>query len=283
MVFFAAGIAAQAAIMLPLLVVPDVEYGKNITSGRYETLFRVCSGLASVYNCAALFFCYRLLHPLSGAALREESYEKARIYTLVTTAYSAFLLVIWLFSDVIFALSQYLPYRSWNFQESVIDFLWLAAAGTVFLQTFMYMSYPELFHVPLVPEPELQAKALPKEELDDLKAKLDRFMRSGKPYLNARLTIEDLAEAMHLNTPTLSGLINEGYGKNFFDYINEYRIEEFIRLSGNDKYKNYTFLAVAFEAGFNSKTTFNRVFKKHTGKTPREYFGLPKDAQTAEV
>ena len=61
-------------------------------------------------------------------------------------------------------------------------------------------------------------------------------------------------------------------GVNFFDFINGYRIEEFKKLVRDPRYKNQTFLAIAFEVGFNSKTAFNRSFKKMTNQTPRDYF-----------
>ena len=104
-------------------------------------------------------------------------------------------------------------------------------------------------------------------------------MKKEKPFLNSKLTLQDLAEMLHVNIHTLSRVINEGYRKNFFDFINEYRIEEFKRLVNIDQYKNYTFLAIAMEVGFSSKTTFNRSFKKSTGKTPREYFHIEQESQ----
>jgi len=59
--------------------------------------------------------------------------------------------------------------------------------------------------------------------------------------------------------------------KSFYDVINSYRVEEAKRLLLDEKNRNYTILSVGFEAGFNSKTTFNPVFKKFTGVTPTEY------------
>ncbi|MFA8436978.1 MAG: helix-turn-helix domain-containing protein, partial [Marinifilaceae bacterium] len=66
-------------------------------------------------------------------------------------------------------------------------------------------------------------------------------------------------------------IINQGHGLNFNDYINQFRVEEFKRLLQDPQFSKETLLAVAFEAGFNSKTTFNTAFKKFTGMTPSEY------------
>lgn len=102
--------------------------------------------------------------------------------------------------------------------------------------------------------------------------KLISFMVESKPYLDSNLNLSVLAEQLGFKSHFLSQLINQKAGKNFFDFVNEYRIDEFkkrIRQPGN---QNYTLLSIAYECGFNSKTTFNRVFKNHSGYTPSEFF-----------
>jgi AraC-like DNA-binding protein len=84
------------------------------------------------------------------------------------------------------------------------------------------------------------------------------------------LTLPELAARVGTNTSVLSRVINTGFGQNFNDYINEYRIREAERKLRDPRYRNYTLLAIALESGFNSKSTFNRVFKKLRGTTPRE-------------
>ena len=70
----------------------------------------------------------------------------------------------------------------------------------------------------------------------------------------------------------LSQIINELEGKNFYEFVNQYRIEEFKRLVSFPKNHQFTLLSLAFECGFNSKSSFNRYFKKSTGQTPSQYF-----------
>ena len=72
-------------------------------------------------------------------------------------------------------------------------------------------------------------------------------------------------------TYLVSQAINEGLKRNFYDLINGYRVEEAKQLLVDSKNMNFTILSIGFEAGFNSKTTFNTVFKKFTGSTPTEY------------
>ena len=69
----------------------------------------------------------------------------------------------------------------------------------------------------------------------------------------------------------LSQIINDSLQKNFFDFINFYRIEESKNYLSDSKYKKLNILEVLYEVGFNSKSTFNKVFKEHTGLTPTEY------------
>ena len=96
-------------------------------------------------------------------------------------------------------------------------------------------------------------------------------MRKEKPYLDPELTLRDLARILGMNTTHLSQTINKGFGKNFNDFINEYRIEMVKKKLLSGERSNATLLELAFESGFNSKATFNRSFKKFTGKSPREF------------
>ena len=75
-----------------------------------------------------------------------------------------------------------------------------------------------------------------------------------------------------VNNPEVARLLNEKIGMNFFEYVNYFRIREFIELAKMDRAKNLTFFGIAQEAGFNSKTTFNKSFKKIMGTSPSEYF-----------
>jgi AraC-like DNA-binding protein len=82
----------------------------------------------------------------------------------------------------------------------------------------------------------------------------------------------DLADLLGVNNPEIARLLNESIGMNFFEYVNYYRIREFLELAKTEKAKTLTFFGLAQEAGFNSKTTFNKSFKKIMGSSPREYF-----------
>ena len=104
-----------------------------------------------------------------------------------------------------------------------------------------------------------------------LKTDLKDRMVNEKPYLDPKLNLSDMAEMIHCSPGQLSQLLNEHIGKNFYDYVNEYRLQYFRELNRDPKNKQYTVLSLAYESGFNSKTTFNNFFKKTMGVTPSEY------------
>jgi AraC-like DNA-binding protein len=115
-----------------------------------------------------------------------------------------------------------------------------------------------------------------KQHADNLEA----LMNAEKPYRDPELSLSKLALHLNLSTNQLSQIINQYYQKNFYDFINSYRVEEVKQRIVNGDVKHTTLLGIALDAGFNSKATFNRFFKKYTGKTPSEFLkGLDSSAQ----
>jgi AraC-like DNA-binding protein len=104
-----------------------------------------------------------------------------------------------------------------------------------------------------------------------LKDTLNRLMQYEKVYLDNELSLPQLAEKMAISPQDLSYLINEAYGENFFSFINRHRVEEVKRLLLTEKYDQFNILGIAYQAGFNSKTTFNAAFKKQVGQSPSDF------------
>ncbi len=100
---------------------------------------------------------------------------------------------------------------------------------------------------------------------------LQQHMKTRKPYLEPELTLEQLATQLSIRPKILSQVINESLNQNFFDFVNRYRIEDAKQLLTNPEDKKITVLEVLYEVGFNSKSSFNTLFKKHTGLTPSEF------------
>ena len=135
----------------------------------------------------------------------------------------------------------------------------------------IFKSFPDLEFQSL----ELNIQAPPPglkngNRFPELKQKLLQFMETNKPYLKSDLKISELADSLSVPYYQLSQLINDEFLVNFYDFINKYRVEEAKKLLIKDTH-NFKILAIAYEVGFNSKATFNRVFKKFTDLTPSEF------------
>jgi AraC-like DNA-binding protein len=113
--------------------------------------------------------------------------------------------------------------------------------------------------------------SLTEAQAEDYRRQLLDYMRTAKPYLEPRITIGELAQRLDVPANELSRVINEQLGQNFFDFINGYRVAEFKNLLAEPANRHLTLLSLAHEAGFNSKSSFNAIFKKSTGLTPSEY------------
>ncbi|MCU0374217.1 MAG: helix-turn-helix domain-containing protein [Chitinophagaceae bacterium] len=111
------------------------------------------------------------------------------------------------------------------------------------------------------PDPELQAW---KNRI--LEAVVGRHL-----YEDPDLTLVQLAQQLATNPSQLSKAINQGFGKNFNDFINQYRVESLLEKLRRGEHRQQTLLALAYDAGFNSKATFNRAFQRHTGHSPSEW------------
>ncbi|MEN8122010.1 MAG: helix-turn-helix domain-containing protein [Bacteroidota bacterium] len=116
-----------------------------------------------------------------------------------------------------------------------------------------------------------QRSALKQIEAKEYLEKLLDYFENERPYLKGKLNIKEVAESMNVSVNHLSQLINEQLSKNFYDFVNEYRVQEVKSRLANPKHGKLTLLAIAYDSGFNSKSSFNSIFKKHTGFTPSQY------------
>lgn len=101
--------------------------------------------------------------------------------------------------------------------------------------------------------------------------KLDNLMKEKRPYLNPDLNLSKLAELLEMKSKILSQKINQNYDRNFYDLINFYRVEAFKNYVKSNSSEKFSLLGIAYECGFNSKSTFNLVFKNNTQLTPSQY------------
>lgn len=102
-------------------------------------------------------------------------------------------------------------------------------------------------------------------------AKINSLFEVDDLYKDAGLTLTDVAGRLQTNRNIVSSVINQEFQMNFNDFVNKKRVEAIITRLGNMEHKNSTLLGIALDCGFNSKATFNRAFKKHTGSTPKQF------------
>ncbi len=210
-----------------------------------------------------LFYILRLIRNFKAKALEElsntEYIDPAWLRIFLFTFLAVFLLLIGMMVIAIHRLNT-------NYFNTIVS--------VVFAFAVYILGYKGLFQQTMLPanaEPQ-KKKVTPEIKVDEqLLNKLLDFMNRQKPWHDPELTLTSLARQVEISRNLLSELINSGTGGNFYDFVNKYRVEEIKQLMANPKFKDFTLLAIALEAGFSSKSTFNSIFKKFTGITPSTY------------
>lgn len=173
------------------------------------------------------------------------------------------------------------------FDEDQNIYLWVFGIGLlIFLSILLLLVHnPKILYgyilvsigekykrVELIDKKELTPSARKNSDTElEMVSCIQNYMIHEKPFLNSAYRVMDLASSFQIPIHQCSGLINKHIGKNFNDWVNNYRIEHFIKTYPL-KSQKITIDAIAFESGFMSMTTFYRAFKKETGKMPLQYF-----------
>ena len=167
---------------------------------------------------------------------------------------------------------------SFNFNTDLVFFVLIIAF--IFYLGYSGIRYKNIFADNLdlnhrIYEPratrEYERSGLKPEVASRYHQNLLELMKTSKPHLEPKLTLSNLADELEISVNHLSQVINQYEGKNFFDFVNSFRVEEFKKRALDPANQNYSILAIALDSGFNSKSSFNQVFKKITGKTPSQY------------
>lgn len=167
---------------------------------------------------------------------------------------------------VLVSIYLYILFQSDVYERS-LDYIYVVPIGL-----FIYAMSYKLSNQNWAPVKEVSKykdSSLKPEEQSQYARQLDQLMTTEKPYLKNDLRLKDMATFLGMSHHHVSQLINEHYGCSFFDFINKHRVKEAEKLMVEFPKKNL--LQIAFDAGFNNKTSFNNAFKKFNGKTPSEY------------
>ncbi|HVG41897.1 MAG TPA: helix-turn-helix domain-containing protein [Chitinophagaceae bacterium] len=266
--------------MLPFYTMPASEklnFMKGLTNGKSikipadQLVFMTLHVLQTV---GYIFVAYKLIRKKeeefkhsSADVLVVKKLEWLNTFNLCFSAYFLLYLILVILLTVI---------NSYHVQLDYI--MLLITSGSMYAIGYAAIQSPEVFQaMPELPLQQLETdveaeKQLPRNgsKHSELKDKLLLYMEANKPYLKSDLKISELADLLSVPSYQLSQVINDEFLVSFYDFINKYRVEEAKKLLVEDS-RNYKILAIAYEVGFNSKATFNRVFKKFTDMTPSEF------------
>jgi len=166
----------------------------------------------------------------------------------------------------------------WGFQYwlNYISYhtLWLCLAGFTYLMGISMLLRPELYRTlqqAISQKISPQRERLNKTQREQLATKLDTLMGTEALFRQGDLTQKVLAEALDTSVHNLSWILNQHYEKTFSEYLNQLRLDDFIARVAQGEHRQKTLLALALEAGFSSKSTFNRVFKERYQCSPSQY------------
>ncbi|MBU2904702.1 helix-turn-helix domain-containing protein [Arenibacter algicola] len=133
---------------------------------------------------------------------------------------------------------------------------------------FQTLDLPEFI---LEPKSPVASSPFDSGQIEHYSEVLELLMHQEKLFIDPELNLKQLAANVGLHPNKLSWLLNNHFGKNFNDFINQFRIKEFQQMAIDPANKNLTLLGLAYDSGFNSKTVFNTFFKKETGMTPKQW------------
>ena len=167
-------------------------------------------------------------------------------------------------------------------QYYLINFSDIAIFLILFFCSFHIVQQREIFDLSMqgkvLAEKEIPAQICAKKEelidknlMLDIAKSLEKVMKEEKPYLNKNLSLNLLTDKLNIRTHSLSYILNTHYNKNFYTYVNNFRIDYCKALLKNSKKQHLSIEGIAFEGGFGSKSTFNTLFKKQTGMTPTQF------------
>lgn len=171
--------------------------------------------------------------------------------------------------------------RVLGFEIGRFSFLSLNLTVFTFIMIFFGINQSVIYNKPkvIILEPEnpenhearYSRASLNEKQVEEITNNVYQYLKNKKPYLNPEYSLQMMAEDLNISRHKLSEAINNGQKKNFYKLINEFRIEEVKEMLVNPSFSHYTVLGVGMECGFNSKTSFNRIFKEETGLTPTQY------------
>lgn len=245
-----------------------IAFYDEIISDIYLDAFSLSWQLTSVLSIS--FYLYQSKNLLQNFARSQKlnlSFDQAVIkYVRIMLGIIAAIMICWIISIVGTSIFRYAGF-------GILALMWILYGILAYVISFYSLKYPQIFRLKLVEEPEIRQDQhrLTPEEIVPLKARLQTYIDEEKPYRRPDLKLSTMAREVETSPNNLSWLLNNVYHQSFYDFVNQYRVEEFIKRVQQHEHKGFTLLSIAEKVGFKSKSTFYKAFKSNTGKTPTEY------------
>ena len=267
LVHYIPAVAYILFVVFYFMIPTDEVIVSKIKRGELYTVVSILVGIGLTFNCTYWFLSLRQFLRFRNNLKNELSYNLKTQFFLNFLIAIGICLLVWI---GMYFISLFGPE---TIEREARKFIWLGIAFIILFIAYYGMIAPDLFRIQSfnLSQKYSQSK-LSHKDLDVLKTQLEQMMTAKKPYLNTKLMKAELATMLGISNPELARLLNERIGMNFFDFVNYYRIKEFIELGKTNKAKELTFFGLAQEAGFNSKTTFNKAFRSLMGTSPSAYF-----------
>ena len=270
---FIISFSASEASYLAAGAATQVEILKKIIERQLPSSVYMVSSIIYFHFFIYLFISLRAVKRYELAAANQYSESKKVTLGWLKTTIWFFLALM-----IVSAINGYLSFQSvGNIYFVILSLMVFLLLLFIIFVLFKALRNPQIFSAweekQIEEAIQVPKTAMLQQDNEKQKAleKLQKHMQTAKPFLEPELTLDELANQLSIKPKMLSQTINELLRQNFFEFINNYRIEEAKRLLTNPKDKKITVLEVMYEVGFNSKSSFNTLFKKATGLTPSEF------------
>lgn len=252
-------------LTVPIFLISIDQYITYLQGGRLFIYFVVIMVVAFAHN----LYYWDKANRLMGAL--EKQFDGTRIRFSADYIY----LIKWWYLSVIICFGLVIGWYFISFEVASLLYQlnWIAASWMTYALGYFVLRKPETFGdivVDIKSQKALSDKE--KKQIEQLASNLVFQLEEKRIFLDPEISLLSLAKALDTNNVLLSKTINQHFNMGFYDLINTYRVKEFIRLVQDPSTNHFTYFALSLQAGFNSKTSFNKYFKKVTKQTPKEYF-----------
>ena len=240
-------------------------YQKNI-NGEFNSFYNFIIASAISLNSYYVFSCFNILAKYQKLEKESFSYKQNPFTYLYYILYCiSICLIFWAISFISSTCFSY------EFAFITYNSVWMTIPFFIHIIGYFSLYQPEFFRMPIENKESEKKSRISVLDAQLLSQKLDKIMLDDRLYLNSELTLKEVSDLLQTSTHNISWLLNNTYNTNFYDFINSYRINEFLKKIAANEHRKKTLLALSFEVGFNSKSTFNRAFKFVHHQTPSQF------------